>query len=108
MTKVIVSSTRPTVTVSLPSFEWSEVVIYTTMTVWSQMELQKKFPWMTDKNSPEAFEAWIEMLISSIKDWNLYSDEETKLPINRESIWNLDWKDVEAMLSVFNKEKKNQ
>lgn len=107
MAKVIISSNRPTVTVTLPSYEWSEVIIYTSMTVWAQMELQRKFPWMADKYSPEAFEAGIEMLISSIKERNLYSDAETKLPINKESIGNLDGKDVEAMLAVFNKEKKS-
>lgn len=75
--KVIFSDTRKTKTIELPSFPGSKVTIFTELNIGQQRAIS---------NATDNFERGIAAAKEAIKEWNLYEDENTPLPITIENL----------------------
>lgn len=92
MQKIIIQDTRRTETISLPSYEWSQVVVYKDLNIGQQRALQ---------NYTDNFERGLAASQIAIKEWNLYADENTPLPITVETLEKFNEKDLLAIFSAI-------
>ncbi len=80
---------RKTKTINLPSFEGSEVVIYTELLVWDQRQISELDGGQFTKS--------LEGIKKCIKSWNFTEDDEGQIPTpitveNLEKFWDADLK----------------
>lgn len=97
------------VTISLPSFEWSEVKMYSTISIWETREIMSKYPNMSDVNSDDSIEASIELIEKQIISWNFVDSEWIEIPVNKEIIKQMPSEDYSTLTATatWNVEKKN-
>jgi len=63
------------VTVNLPSFAGSEVIMYTSILNTQQREIEEKYKGENGKVDPaKAVEMSMEMIVKAIKEWNFIKD----------------------------------
>lgn len=86
---VILKDVRPTKTVSLPSFEGSEVVFYSAVLLSDMLEANKQDG---DKG------VGLHLLHKVIKSWNFVDEENKPVPVNAETIGKLPVPDAEFLL----------
>ena len=100
MANVIFSDTRKTISVSLPSYEGSEVVMYESLLFGEVGQLNKTTGDDADKG--------LLSLQFLIKEWNFVDEKEEKLPITMEILSKFPIKDItvllEAVSDFFTKE----
>lgn len=66
---------RQTKTVELPSFPWSEVIVYPSLIVSDQREIESKFKWQDNKVDEARIQDFsLALLVKSIKSWNFTKD----------------------------------
>lgn len=70
---------RKTETVELPSYQGSQVELYTSLTVEEQQEVTKKWPKPHELNEHEQTEMALFMLTKAIKQWNFTDDDDKPL-----------------------------
>lgn len=92
MSKVIFTDTRRTETIELPSYSGSQVVVYKDLNIWQQRALQ---------NYGDNFERGIAAAQIAIKEWNLYQDEETILPVSIETLEKFNEADLLAIFTAI-------
>lgn len=76
-------------TIELPSFKWSEVVIYTSLQTQKQREIFIKYPWLSSWDVADTTKALWEMLEASIKSWNFTIEDK-------------DWNDIPMPITMEN------
>lgn len=92
MSKVIFTDTRRTETIELPSYSGSQVVVYKDLNIGQQRALQ---------NYNDNFERGIAAAQIAIKEWNLYQDENTLLPITQETLERFNEQDLLAIFTAI-------
>lgn len=66
---------RQTKTVELPSFPWSEVIVYPSLLVSDQREIENKFKGADNKVDESRIQDFsLALLVKSIKSWNFTKD----------------------------------
>lgn len=90
--KIIFSDTRKTSTIELPSFPGSQVVVYNELNIGQQREVA---------NAPTGFEQGLKTAEVAIKEWNLFEDENTPLPISIETFKRFPEKDMLVIFSAI-------
>ena len=99
----VLESIKKTKTISLPSYEDSEVVLYQDIFFEDIIKFEK----MQDPTTKEV----LEFLPSMIKEWNFTDEEKKPLEINAENIGKFKLVDVNFLLAevleVINSVKKN-
>lgn len=104
---------RQTKNVELPSFKWSDVIVYTSMLSYQQKTLMEKYRWFNlEKDKDKAIDFFYDMLLVMIKDWNFTSAEDPAVPldISIESLKMFPQKDLDFLSDQieWSDEKKNQ
>jgi predicted DNA-binding transcriptional regulator len=90
--KVIFSDTRKTRKITLPSFEGSEVEIFTELNIGQQRAIM---------NADNDFDRGLAAAEVAIKGWNLYEDETTPLATTAENLKKFPIGDVEAIFAAI-------
>lgn len=75
--KVIFTDTRKTVSLELPSFPGSQVIVYTELNIGQQRAIA---------NATDNFDRGLAAAQVAIKEWNLFQDENTPLEISTENL----------------------
>ena len=107
---VIFTDVRPTITVELPSYPGSEVVLYKKLKVGESRDLAKKYPNASSDNLA-AFDSGMEFVLRCIKSWNFVNEAGEALPINMDTLEMLTSEDFEFLASTVagdSKKKNNQ
>jgi len=81
--------TRPTKTITLPSFPWSSVTVYTSLTVNEQRAIESEYK--TENNTVDPLriqELGLDLVAKSIKSWNFTKDGQD-LPVSAEILWQM-------------------
>jgi len=105
--KMKLSQLLQTKNVKIPNYEWLEVTIVSSLTMWQMNNIQKKYPHLADWNIEDQMLAWNEILITSIVDWNLEDDNWNKLLVNEDNIVKLPQDVVLYLMWEITPEKKN-
>ena len=99
MTKIQFNDPRSTITISLPSFPWSEIVMVDKLLVSDQSDIMKRFP-NVRTDASEGFDAGVAMVERAIKSHNFF-DWETPIIMNAENLKKLPTGDLEILIWVL-------
>jgi len=86
--KVVFQNSRPTKTITLPSFKDSKVEIYASLLAKDLIGLDRS----------DDFSVGISSLAKFIKSWNFTDDAGVDLPITQESLMNFNSNDLTALM----------
>lgn len=107
MAQIIFKDNRKTKTIALPSFEDSEVEVYTDLSVGEYRKILSKYP-DNDKNPEEAQKMGIEIAVNYIKKWNFFESKDKPLEITFENLEKFCMKDLLAITKVANPEQETE
>lgn len=91
---------RRTKEITLPSVKDSSVVVYTSLIVSEQREMQAKWPRPNDLNEKEKTDMTVWMCIKAIKSWNLVDGNDQALPISEDVLNQLEINDILTIMEV--------
>lgn len=91
---------RQTKIVSLPSFEGSQVEVYSALTVWENRAVLAEYPDVKEWTAA-AFEASLALLCKGIKSRNFTDEEDKDLPITVEVLLKFPQADVTFLLETL-------
>lgn len=97
--KVIFTDTRKTVSLELPSFPGSQVVVYTELNIGQQRAIA---------NAVDNFDRGIAAAQVAIKEWNLFQDETTPLEISVENLKRFPESDMMVIFSAVTGKTKDE